>query len=53
MFTGGVAKLKNIDKLIREITDLPVHIAEDPLTAVVSGTGPISEDLHHHRTVIT
>lgn len=53
MLTGGGAKLKNLDKLIRETTDLPVHIAEDPLTAVVRGTGAILEDLDYYRTVIT
>ncbi len=53
MLTGGGALLKNLDKLIVETTELPVHIAEDPLTAVVRGTGAILEDLEHYRTVIT
>ena len=53
MLTGGGAKLKNLDKLIMETTDLPVHIAEDPLTAVVRGTGAILEDLEYYRTVIS
>src|SRR5690625_3119374 len=53
LLTGGGAKLKNLDKLIRETTDLPVHIAEDPLTAVVRGTGAILEDLEFYRTVIS
>jgi len=52
MLTGGGALLKNLDKLIIETTDLPVHIAEDPLTAVVRGTGAILEDLEYYRTVI-
>lgn len=53
MLTGGGALLKNLDKLITETTDLPVHIAEDPLTAVVRGTGAILEDLDYYRSVIT
>lgn len=53
LLTGGGAKLKNLDKLIRETTDLPVHIAEDPLTAVVRGTGAILEDLEYYQTVIS
>jgi len=53
MLTGGGALLKNLDKLIMETTELPVHIAEDPLTAVARGTGAILEDLEHYRTVIT
>ena len=53
MLTGGGALLKNLDKLIIETTDLPVHIAEDPLTAVVRGTGAILEDLEYYRTVVS
>ncbi len=53
MLTGGGALLKNLDKLIMETTDLPVHIAEDPLTAVVRGTGAVLENLDYYRPVIS
>ena len=53
MLTGGGGMLKNLDKLIMETTDLPVHIAEDPLAAVVRGTGAILEDIEHYRSVVT
>lgn len=53
MLTGGGALLKNLDKLIMETTDLPVHIAEDPLTAIVRGTAEILEDLDYYRAVIS
>ncbi|KPP95988.1 MAG: rod shape-determining protein MreB [Bacteroidetes bacterium HLUCCA01] len=53
MLTGGGALLKNLDKLIRDTTDLPVHIAEDPLTAVVRGTGDVLENLNYYRSVIS
>jgi rod shape-determining protein MreB len=53
MLTGGGALLKNLDKLIIETTDLPVHIAEDPLTAVVRGTGAILENLDYYRSVVS
>ncbi len=53
MLTGGGALLKNLDRLIMETTDLPVHIAEDPLTAVVRGTGAILENLEYYRPVIS
>ena len=36
---GGGALLGNLDVLLREETDLPVMIADDPLTCVVLGTG--------------
>ena len=37
--TGGGALLKNIDKDFLKKQDLPVHIADDPLTCVAIGTG--------------
>lgn len=37
--TGGGALLRGLDKRIAQKTKLPVHIAEDPLRAVVRGTG--------------
>ena len=37
--TGGGALLRGLDKRIEGITELPVHIADDPLRAVVRGTG--------------
>ena len=37
--TGGGALLRGLDKRISSKTKLPVHVAEDPLRAVVRGTG--------------
>ncbi len=39
VLTGGGALLRNLDVLLREETGLPVMIAEDPLAAVVLGSG--------------
>jgi rod shape-determining protein MreB len=52
MLTGGGALLKGIDERIRLETNLPVHVAEDPLTAVVRGTGRVLEDLRHFSKVL-
>lgn len=38
---GGGSMLRGIEKLIAEQTDLPVHVAEDPLSAVAEGTGVV------------
>ncbi len=39
VMAGGGSLLRGIDKRIAEETGLPVHVADDPLTAVVLGTG--------------
>ena len=45
VLAGGGALLRGIDKLISEETKTIVHIADDPLTAVVRGTGIVLEDI--------
>ncbi|PWN07321.1 rod shape-determining protein [Rhodohalobacter mucosus] len=52
MLTGGGALLRNMDKLISDAIDLPVHVAEDPLTTVVRGTGMILEHHEKYETVL-
>jgi rod shape-determining protein MreB len=37
--TGGGALLRGLDKRVAQKTKLPVHVADDPLRAVVRGTG--------------
>jgi rod shape-determining protein MreB len=37
--TGGGALLRGLDKRLSQKTKLPVHVTEDPLRAVVRGTG--------------
>jgi rod shape-determining protein MreB len=39
VITGGGALLRNLDKRLREDTELPVQVAEDPLISVVLGAG--------------
>ena len=39
VLTGGGALLKNLDKLLHQETELPITIADDPLSAVVMGSG--------------
>ena len=41
VMAGGGSLLRGLDKRIAEETGLPVHIADDPLTAVVMGTGQV------------
>jgi len=51
ILTGGGALLKNLDRRIREETQLPVFITEDPLTTVVMGAGKMLDDLSLLRRV--
>ena len=43
IMTGGGALLDGLDKLIEEVTNVPVHIAEDSVSCVASGTGKMLE----------
>ena len=51
VMVGGGALLSNLDILLRETTGLPVMLAEDPLTAVVLGTGRCLDELRLLREV--
>lgn len=52
MLTGGGALLKGLDRLIREETDMPVTIAENPLDCVVLGTGKVLEEIETLKKVL-
>ena len=44
VIAGGGALLNGLDELIAHETEVPVHIAEDPLSCVVVGTGKVLID---------
>lgn len=52
MLSGGGALLKGLDERLRRETSLPVHVANDPLTAVVRGTGKVLENLADYSSVL-
>ena len=51
--TGGGALLRGLDKRISAKTKLPVHIAEDPLRAVVRGTGIALKNIGNFKFLMT
>jgi len=52
MMTGGGSLLRGLDKLLREETNLPINVVDDPLTCVVLGTGKILDDLERYEKVV-
>jgi rod shape-determining protein MreB len=50
--TGGGALLRGLDKRLALKTKLPLHIAEDPLRAVVRGTGAALKNLSQLKGVL-
>jgi len=52
VLTGGGALLRGLDKRLREETNLPVNVADDPLTCVVRGTGKVLENFSHYSKVL-
>ena len=49
---GGGSMLRGLDKRLSQKTDLPVYIAEDPLRAVVRGTGITLKNLTKYKGVL-
>jgi rod shape-determining protein MreB len=49
---GGGVLLRGMDKLVHEECGLPVHFADDPLTAVARGTGIFLERLDEFKSIL-
>lgn len=52
VLTGGGSLIKGLPELIQKQIKMPVHISEDPLTAVARGTGVILENLEKYKEVL-
>lgn len=53
ILSGGGALLKGLGKLIKQETKIPVHITDDPLTAVARGAGIVLDDLDNLKEVLS
>lgn len=52
ILAGGGSLLKGIDQIIRERTNVPVNVSEDPLLSIVKGTGMVLENLKKYEAVL-
>ena len=50
--TGGGALLKNLDKLLREETSLPITVCDDPLSTVALGSGKALDSIEILKQVV-
>ena len=52
VMTGGSSLLRGLDTLLKEETNLPINVVEDPLTCVVLGCGKVLSNLHQYERII-
>ena len=52
VLSGGTSLLPGMDKLIEKSVSLPVHIVEDPLTAVIRGIGIVLENINDNKDLL-
>ena len=52
ILAGGGSLIRGMDRLVANQTEMPVRMMEDPLTAVVRGTGIVLEDLENLKYVL-
>ena len=53
VMAGGTSMLRNLDKLMTNVTGVPCHVAEDPLLCTVKGTGIAIENIDLYKRSIT
>ena len=52
ILAGGGSLLRGFDMYVAKETQIPVHLADDPLTCVVRGTGLVLEDLDSLKNIL-
>jgi rod shape-determining protein MreB len=53
ILAGGGSLIRGLDRLVADQSGMPVRMMEDPLTAVVRGTGIVLEDIESLKEVLT
>ena len=52
VLSGGGALLRGLDTLLHNVLNIPIYVAEDPLTAVARGTGVILDEFEFFKEVL-
>ena len=52
VMTGGGSLLKGLDKLLKDETNLPINLVDDPLLCVVLGAGKILDNVHSYDRIL-
>ncbi|MFC1627778.1 rod shape-determining protein [Gemmatimonadota bacterium] len=52
ILSGGGGLLRGLDQRLRDETNLPINVVEDPLTCVVRGTGKVVENLSAYMKML-
>jgi rod shape-determining protein MreB len=53
VMSGGTSTLRNFDKFLTEETGVPAHLSDEPLLAVVRGTGLVLENIELWKRSVT
>ena len=52
VLAGGGALIKNLDKLLSQVTGMPVRVANEPLDCVARGAGKTLEEIDKLKSVL-
>jgi len=52
VLAGGGSVIKGLPELLHSELKIPIHVAHEPLTTVVRGTGAVLEDMDGHREIL-
>ncbi len=52
VMTGGGSMLRGLDTLLKEQTNLPINVVDDPLLCVVLGAGKVLDNLHVYERIL-
>jgi rod shape-determining protein MreB len=53
VMAGGTSLLRNLDKLVTQMTGVPAHVADEPLLCVVRGTGVAIENIELYKRSVS